>query len=232
VRFSARPRESGDPEAKAKDLDSRLRGNERKRGAESTSTAARWIVACVLVAIVGWQASAHAQTLEEKVQLCVACHGENGVPQDKSVPVIAGQHQGYTYLQLRDYKRGTRQNEIMSPIAEAMERDDMMALAEYFSKQKWPDLRQPPASPQAAATAQRLNASIGCTGCHQGEYQGDGTQPRLAGQTREYLESSMLAFRDGSRANNPGMSDLMKAASVEDLKACAEYLAALSLTGR
>ena len=148
------------------------------------------------------------------------------------MPVISGQHQGYLYLQLRDYKSGSRKNEIMSPIAEGLERDDMMQLAEYFSKQKWPDLRQPPASPQAAATAQRLNVSIGCTGCHQGEYQGEGTQPRLAGQTREYLESSMLAFRDGTRGNNPGMSDLMKAASVEDLKACAEYLASLSVIGR
>jgi cytochrome c553 len=185
-----------------------------------------------LAAAVSLHVPARAQTLEEKVQLCVACHGENGVPQDKSVPVIAGQHQGYLYLQLRDYKSGSRKNEIMSPIAEGLERDDMMQLAEYFSKQKWPDLRQPPASPQAAATAQRVNVSIGCTGCHQGEYQGEGTQPRLAGQTREYLESSMLAFRDGTRGNNPGMSDLMKAASVEDLKACAEYLASLSVIGR
>jgi cytochrome c553 len=185
----------------------------------------RHLLLVLLATALAMVGTARAQTLEEKVQLCAACHGENGAPVDKSVPIIAGQHQGYLYLQLRDYKRGSRKNEIMSPIAETMERDDMMALAEYFSKQKWPDLRQPAAAPQASATAQRLNVSIGCTGCHLGEYQGDGTQPRLAGQTREYLESSMLAFRDGTRANNPGMSDLMKAASVEDLKACAEYLA-------
>lgn len=177
------------------------------------------------VPLIGTGTAPRAQILEDKVQLCVACHGENGVPQNRSIPVIAGQHQGYLYLQLRDYKRGSRKDDVMSPIAEALERDDMMQLAEYFSKQKWPDLRQPQASPQAVATAQRLNASIGCTGCHLGEYQGDGTQPRLSGQTREYLESSMLAFRDGTRGNNPGMSDLMKAASVEDLKACAQYLA-------
>jgi cytochrome c553 len=190
-----------------------------------TSRMRRYLLLILLAMALAMAGSARAQTLDEKVQLCAACHGENGVPVDKSVPIIAGQHQGYLYLQLRDYKRGSRKNEIMSPIAETMERDDMMALAEYFSKQKWPDLRQPAASPQASATAQRLNVSIGCTGCHLGEYQGDGTQPRLAGQTREYLESSMLAFRDGTRGNNPGMSDLMKAASVEDLKACAEYLA-------
>src|SRR5262249_15688073 len=41
---------------------------------------------------------ARAQTIEEKAQACSACHGENGVPQDKATPVIAGQHQGYLYL--------------------------------------------------------------------------------------------------------------------------------------
>jgi cytochrome c553 len=35
----------------------------------------------------------------------------------------------------------------------------------------------------------------------------------------------MLDFRTQKRANNPGMSDLMKATSEDDLKALAEYLA-------
>jgi cytochrome c553 len=168
---------------------------------------------------------AHAQTVEEKAQICSACHGENGIPQDKATPVIAGQHQGYLYLQLRDYKLGTRASEQMAPIAQALERDEMMALAEYFSKQPWPSLRQPAASAEDSATAQRANASIGCTGCHLGEYQGDGTQPRLAGQSREYLAQSMLDFRIRARANNPGMTDLMRATSEAEIAAMAVYLA-------
>jgi cytochrome c553 len=147
------------------------------------------------------------------------------VPQQSTTPVIWGQHQGYLYLQLRDFKSGTRKNDIMSPLAQAMERDEMLALALYFSQKRWPDLRQPRAPAQVAARALRANTALACTGCHQGEYQGEGTQPRLAGQTREYLQQSMLAFRDRSRGNNPGMSDLMRAISEEDIAACAEYLA-------
>jgi glucose dehydrogenase len=56
-----------------------------------------------------------AQTIEEKAQLCAACHGENGIPQEKTTPVIWGQYQGYLYLELRDYKSGARKNDIMSP---------------------------------------------------------------------------------------------------------------------
>src|SRR5579871_416704 len=39
--------------------------------------------------------TANAQSITEKAQACVACHGDNGVPADKSWPVIWGQHQGY-----------------------------------------------------------------------------------------------------------------------------------------
>ena len=110
-----------------------LRGGRVSNGALLESGWRKVAAVSIAVAIaLSAATSAHAQTLDEKVQLCAACHGENGVPVDKSVPIIAGQHQGYLYLQLRDYKRGSRKNEIMSPIAETMERDDMMALAEYF----------------------------------------------------------------------------------------------------
>ena len=170
---------------------------------------------------------AAAQTIEENAQLCAACHGENGIPQEKTTPVIWGQYQGYLYLELRDYKSGARKNDIMSPLAETLSRDDMMALALYFSQKRWPDLQQPPAPPDVAARAVRANGSVGCTGCHQGQYQGEGTQPRVAGQYREYLQQTMLDFRTRARGNNPGMSDLMIATPESDLTALAEFLAGL-----
>jgi cytochrome c553 len=170
-------------------------------------------------------APTRAANVEEQAQICAACHGENGIPEDKNTPIIAGQKEGYLYLQLRDYKRGDRANEQMASIAGALERDEMLALAAYFSKQPWPNLQQPAAPADVTERSRRLNASIGCTGCHLDQYQGDGTQPRLAGQRREYLARSMLEFRSRTRANNPGMSDLMNAASPEDLEAIAQYLA-------
>src|SRR5437899_1797493 len=82
-----------------------------------------------------------AQPIGDKVQACAACHGENGIPPDKSWPVIWGQHQGYLYLQLRDFKSGSRKSDVMGPIAEKLERDDMLAIALYFSQKTWPNLR-------------------------------------------------------------------------------------------
>jgi cytochrome c553 len=168
-----------------------------------------------------------AQSIEEKVQACAGCHGADGKPVEKATPVIWGQQAGYTYIQLRDFKRGDRKNDIMQPIASSMERDDMQAMAEYFSKKAWPDLGQPRASKEVAARASNANRSVGCTSCHLDHFQGDGTVPRLAGQSREYLTKTIEDFRTRARGNNPGMSDLMLATSPDDLAALEEYLAGL-----
>ena len=51
--------------------------------------------------------------------------------------------------------------------------------------------------------------------------------PRLAGQKRDYLFKTMMDFRNRTRANNPGMSDLMNTATPEQLAAMANYLAGM-----
>jgi cytochrome c553 len=181
------------------------------------------VVASVIVTITPLR----AQGLEEKVRLCAGCHGESGKPVDKTIPNIWGQQTGYLYIQLRDFKRGDRKSEIMQPIAAAFERNDMLAVAEYFSKKPWPYLGQPRAPKDVAQRARTANSSIGCTGCHLDQFQGDSTVPRLAGQGRDYLARTMTDFRSRARGNNPGMSDLMIATAVDDLAALAEYLAGL-----
>ena len=168
-----------------------------------------------------------AQSIEEKAGVCGGCHGADGKSIDKTIPVIWGQQAGYIYIQLRDFKRGDRKSDIMQPIASSMERDDMQTIAEYFSKKPWADLGQPRASKEISESASNANRSVGCTGCHLDHFQGDGTVPRLAGQSREYLARTMNDFRTRARGNNPGMSDLMLATSPDDLAALAEYLAGL-----
>ncbi len=172
-------------------------------------------------------APAAADSIAEKVEVCASCHGADGKPIDKTTPVIWGQLTGYIYIQLRDFKRGDRKSEIMQPIASAFEKDDMLAIAEYFSQKKWPDLGQPRAPKDVSKKATDAEHSIGCTGCHLEQFQGTSTAPRLAGQSREYLAKTMADFRTRARGNNPGMSDLMIATPESDLAALAEFLAGL-----
>ncbi len=187
-----------------------------------------WISSAVVLALVfiGTKPSS-AQSIEEKTQICAGCHGADGKPIDKTIPTIWGQQQGYIYIQLRDFKRGDRKSDIMQPIASAFERDEMLAIADYFSKKPWPDLGQPRAPKDVAERAVKANASVGCTGCHLDRFQGDGTVPRLAGMGRDYLTKTIADFRSHARGNNPGMSDLMNATSPDDLAALEEYLSGL-----
>ena len=172
-------------------------------------------------------APAAADSIAEKVEVCAGCHGADGKPIDKTTPVIWGQLTGYIYIQLRDFKRGDRKSEIMQPIASAFEKDEMLAIAEYFSQKKWPDLGQPRAPKDVSKKATDAEHSVGCTGCHLEQFQGTSTAPRLAGQSREYLAKTMADFRTRARGNNPGMSDLMIATPESDLTALAEFLAGL-----
>jgi cytochrome c553 len=189
-----------------------------------------WLIPCGVILGASLSAStrpALAQSIVEKVEVCAGCHGQDGKPIDKTIPVIWGQQSGYIYIQLRDFKRGDRKNEIMQPVASSFEKEDMLAIAEYFSNKPWPDLGQPRSPKEVAERALRGERSVGCTGCHLDRFQGTGTAPRLAGQSREYLTKTIADFRTRARGNNPGMSDLMRATPPDELAALAEYLAGL-----
>ncbi len=82
-----------------------------------------------------------------------------------------------------------------APIARAFERDDMLAIAEYFSKKPWPISGQPPAPKDVAERAQHANGSVGCTGCHLASFQGDGTRRAWPAWAANICSQTMLDFR-------------------------------------
>lgn len=186
----------------------------------------------MLGAALGGAVSTLAQTaspegIAQKAAQCGGCHGSNGVPVSKDYPVIWGQHAGYIFLELRDFKTGARKNPIMGPIASALTNEDMLALGEYFEKKPWPDLGQARAGAEDAARATGDVSSGQCTQCHLGGFLGDSANPRLAGQSVAYLRATMTAFHDGTRGNNPWMAALLKTYSVQEIDALARYLGGL-----
>ena len=181
----------------------------------------------VLVAFLAGATTAWADSIEDKAAICAACHGEKGLPQDKSIPIIWGQNAGYLYLQFRDFQKGARKDDRMTPIAQGIVKEDALALAEYFAAKTWPNTGAPAASKADTEVAMAANKSIVCTSCHLEQFQGDSSVPRLAGQEHDYLLKTMMDFRNHTRANNPGMSDLMNTATPEQLSAMAAYLAGL-----
>ena len=182
------------------------------------------------IAVVAMIAGIHqgaGETIADKAAVCLACHGEKGVPADKAIPILFGQNEGYIYIELRDMKKGARKNEQMAPIVENMSREDMLALAAYFSAQPWPNLQQPRASAAEAARFASMAASAQCPACHQAGYVGAGTQPHIAGQSIDYLAKTMFDFRSGARANSDWMRDLLKTFSEDDVKLMTRVLSGM-----
>jgi cytochrome c553 len=177
--------------------------------------------------LLAGSAAAYAETIEEKAEICGACHGLKGVPEDKSIPIIWGQNAGYLYLQFRDFQKGARKDERMTPIAQNVVKADALALADYFAAKAWPATRAPAASKAETDIAMVAIKSVVCTSCHLEQFQGDSSVPRLAGQQHDYLLKTMMDFRNRTRGNNPGMSDLMNTITPEQITAVASYLAGL-----
>jgi cytochrome c553 len=163
-----------------------------------------------------------ADDIEAKVELCAACHGQNGVPTDpKTIPVIWGQERSYLFKQMRDYRNGERDNPIMSPFAKGLAEEDLRKIASYFAATSWPTQNAAPTSaPPPKGIAQ-------CQPCHQPNFQGGPPAPRLAGLSYEYLLSSMHSFAADQRINNGDMPKFMQMLSESERDAIARYLSAL-----
>jgi cytochrome c553 len=181
----------------------------------------------VVAALLAAATAAWADAIEDKASVCTACHGEKGLPLEPSIPIIWGQQEGYLYLQLRDFQKGARKDDRMTPIAQSLSKEDAQALAAYFAAEPWPKTGAPSASKADEATAMTAIKAVVCTSCHLEQFQGDSSIPRLAGQEPDYLAKTMMDFRNRTRANNPGMSDLMNSVTPEQIAAMAKYHAGL-----
>ena len=199
------------------------------------------VLALAAVAML-WTAGAIAQDKAQQTAatVCAACHAADGNGTAPANPKLAGQHPGYLYKQMMDFKaqggkEPARKSPVMGAMVTALAPADMKGLADYFAGQA---LRPSAAGDKAlAALGQKLwrggNAASGvpaCAGCHGPTGAGIPAQyPRLGGQYAEYVGSQLKAFRDGTRANDPGGMMRAVAARLTDreIQAVAEYAAGL-----
>jgi cytochrome c553 len=182
----------------------------------------------LLVAFAGVSA-AQAQAIEQKVAACKVCHLTGALQSTSVIPNIWGQSEGYIYLQLRDFKSGARnapEDAAMRGFVAAMSDADMLEISKYASTQPWPKVE--PISTDTALLKKGAYATAlgGCVGCHFNDWKGFGANPRIGDQSTAYLAATIRQFRSGSRANSPGMSDIVRTFNEGDIDAVAAYLSA------
>jgi cytochrome c553 len=167
------------------------------------------------------------ETLDEKVALCATCHGEEGKPVEPDYPIIWGQHYYYLYTQLRDYAAGRRVNEIMQGIVADLTKEEMQALAQYFSERPWPRLAVDRPSEPDQQRAAAMAGAAECSACHLAGFVGNSRVPRVSSQQPAYLQRTITEFRNRVRNNAPDKGALFRTFDDADIAAMAHYLAAL-----
>lgn len=205
---------------------------EENRTSSKTKTVGDWAVISgpllgVLCVLVPSLVHADVEAGRRKAEACVACHGAAGNSAAGLFPILAGQTARYTYWQLKDYKEGRRQDPVMSPIAAALSRDDMLDIAEYFAAQK-PGATGFKVDPAKVAAGREKASEVLCTMCHLGGFAGQNEVPRVAGQHPEYVVRQLKAFKERSRTNDAGnMTAVAQTLSEQDMENLAHYLANL-----
>jgi cytochrome c553 len=72
----------------------------------------------------------------ETISQCTTCHGVNGIAKIPTAPNIAGSSRGYIESQLKAFRSGKRENEVMSVIAEDLSNAEIKAVAKWYSALK------------------------------------------------------------------------------------------------
>ena len=167
--------------------------------------------------------------IADDLEFCASCHGAKGAsPIDDTIPIIAGQHFSYFYIQLKDMASGLRAlppNEIMASIASSYDKKKMKRLSQYFSEQEWikTDYKS---DPTLSAKAKTLAGSGQCVQCHGGGFMGDKSAiPRISNQNFSYLSKTLLDYKSKARNNAAAMSSLIASYHENDIEAIVDYLA-------
>jgi len=160
---------------------------------------------------------------------CAGCHGEDGIAQSPDTPSLAAQPDEFIQWQLVYFRSGTRKNEVMQPIAEALSNEEIRNLGAYYSA-------LPPPKPQASGAAdalaqegEKIAKQFRCRTCHADKLEGKKVTARLAGQREDVLLKALRDFKSGLRigVGVATMADVVYGLNDHDMQALARYMAAL-----
>src|SRR3954447_24728228 len=177
-------------------------------------------------------APAHAADIaagKAKAELCVGCHGENGISQIENIPSLAAQPDQFIQWQLVYFRAGTRKNEQMQPVVEQLNNEDIRNLGAYFAQLAPPKAAKPDDNPDLSKKGAQAAAGRRCASCHTDNYAGTKAVARVAGQREEYLVKALHDYKAGLRSGGgqAAMADVAYPLSEEEITALAHYLAHL-----
>jgi len=158
---------------------------------------------------------------------CAGCHGYDGNSLNPYMPNLAGQSVEYLIKAIKDYREGSRKDELMQAPVRKLSDKTITNIAAYYA-------RQAPRSPlmEEAATARAFSPvddgrkiATSCNACHgnDGNSTTPGT-PSLTGLNVKYLVGAVKAYQDGVRKHTL-MQKLVSHLSDTDIEKVSFYYA-------
>jgi cytochrome c553 len=141
-------------------------------------------------------------------EVCVVCHGEQGISPAPENPHLAGQSGAAIYKQLNDYRTGSRTHQQMTDIAKALDEPTLADVAAYYAAQpkRNPNpetlAELPPAIVRLIELGDPKRNIPPCASCHRPGSGGPIETPILAEQGKEYMVRQLKLYASGERHND------------------------------
>ena len=167
-----------------------------------------------------------AQSVEERLPTCLACHGENGQSQNAGVPSLGAQQAYYVLIQLVMFRDRLRVVDPMNDMTKGLSDADLQKLADVISRLPAPSPAAGPADDARLARGRDLVEQNRCNFCHTETLAGQQNVPRIASQREEYLVKALRGYKDNSRRGyDTSMADVVPSITDEQILDLAYYIA-------
>lgn len=160
------------------------------------------------------------------LQACQACHGPDGNSIHVKIPSLAEQNPRYLIEQLLTFQDRKRQPSIMHAYADALDNDQMAAMALQFAA--LPRRLTVKPDPDKAQAGEALYQAL-CRHCHGSDGTGAGeVYANLRAQRADYLALSLHRFQGtGIGRSSHEMALATRGLSAAEIESLAHYLAGL-----
>ena len=170
--------------------------------------------------------SAAAQSVQERLPVCLSCHGDKGQSANAEVPSLGAQQKDYVLVQLYMFREKLRTVDVMNEMAKGLSDDDLRTLSETIAKLPAPAPVADAGDAARIARAQDLVAKNRCNFCHTSTFAGQDQIPRIAAQREDYLVRTLREYKSNARRGyDPAMASVVEPLSDQDLVDLAYYMA-------
>lgn len=169
---------------------------------------------------LAWGAAAQdAEAGRQVAGMCRTCHGLDGYSRLVDAPHIGGEPATYLAAQLRAFRSGERQHQMMSVVAAGLTDAQIEDVAAWYAAH----------TAKATLGADPAGAPSACVECHGA----DGISPapdapNLAGEEPLYLLQQLEAFASGRRVHED-MTGIAQGMSEGEMRAAADWYGAIAL---